>query len=64
MSDNHTGLPHDLPLAQARSSKEGSWWRWEHPCADRPASTPYDSYPCPSHAAALEGALRHLERCA
>ncbi|NJP50067.1 hypothetical protein HCJ93_08275 [Streptomyces sp. SBST2-5] len=64
MTDTHTGLPHDLPLAKVRIYKQGVWWYWEHPCVWRPASTPYNSYPCVSHATALQGALRHLERCA
>jgi hypothetical protein len=63
MTDTHTGLPHDLPLAKAKIYKQGGWWFWEHPCTYRPASTPYNSYPYLSHGQALKYALLHMERC-
>jgi len=70
MSDNHTGLPHDLPdytpnwpvRAKARVYKDGMWWRWMHACRYRGGVMNY-SYPETSQPIAFERALKHLERC-
>lgn len=64
MSDDHRGLPHDLPARKAKVYKEGLWWRWEHACSDRPPSTPVISYPQADQGMAMRGALRHLAWCA
>lgn len=67
MSDLHS-LPlrgHDLPLVRARRKArvyQGAYgWHWEHEC-----STGWwknSEFPYALHSSALEGALRHLERC-
>jgi transposase len=70
MSDDHRGLPHDLPeytpnwppRPKARVYKDGMWWRWEHACRYR-GGVPNVSYPEPSQPIAFARALKHLERC-
>jgi len=78
VSDNRSGLPHDLPeyepnvplaikVTKARVYKDATFlgdpcWRWEHACAYRGRALKY-GYPEASQPAALAGALKHMEHC-
>lgn len=64
MSDDHRGLPHDLPVPviKVRVYKDGWWWRWEHACRYRGGALNY-GYPEPSQPVAFARALKHLENC-
>lgn len=64
MSDNQTGLSHDMPapVIKARVYKDGPWWRWEHSCRYRGGVLNY-GYPEDSQPVAFARVLKHLEGC-
>lgn len=72
MSDNHTGLPHDLPeyapnwpvpveKVKAKVFKGKTSWIWGHCCPRHPKHTLGFGYP--TQRAAFRAALRHAEGC-
>jgi hypothetical protein len=75
VSDNHRGLPHDLPdyvpnlplaadvrrqmRGKVRVYKRAEWWSWSHTCPDGTVGQTC----IPDHPYALQLALSHLEWC-
>lgn len=72
MSDNHTGLPHDLPdyvpnwpvpvKVKAWVYKDTHGWTWTHHCpvAGRALAL---GHPLTTHADAFKAALKHARGC-
>jgi hypothetical protein len=73
VSDNHTGLPHDLPeyvpnwpvpvavKVKAKVIRGRDGWLWAHDCPRRPLWAMGFSYP--TQQAAFEAALKHTRGC-
>ncbi|MEV7814277.1 hypothetical protein AB0P05_26665 [Streptomyces flaveolus] len=76
MSDDHRGLPHDLPeyvpnwpvpikvRAKVYKIPETGYWYWSHRCPRRGTGHVVAlGYPQPTHAAAYAAALKHARGC-
>jgi hypothetical protein len=72
VSDNHHGLPHDLPeyvpnwpvpvKVKARVYKDTWGWTWTHSCPVTGRALAL-GYPLTDWAAAFEAALKHARGC-
>jgi hypothetical protein len=72
MSDNRTGLPHDLPeyvpnwpvpvKVKAKVYKRGGAWYWAHACPKGPRVAAL-GWPQPTLPEAFEAALKHARGC-
>jgi hypothetical protein len=71
MSDNHTGLPHDLPeyepnwpaavRVKAQVYRLPSGWAWSHDCPRK--GWVFLGFPRTTHAVAFVAALKHARGC-
>ena len=74
MSDEHSGLSHDLPdyevldlygvpWKKVQVFKRNDYWTWGHTCPWRPADTPASGYPHLTHKIAMAFAWQHVRNC-